>query len=126
MSKIEIFDPAMCCSTGVCGPSVDKELLRVATTINNLTKKGADIVRHNLTSEPQAFIDNQKVNQLLNSKGTDILPITFVDGELVKTNAHLTNAEFAKYSGLPKEVIAEIALNKDKKEGGCCCKGGCC
>jgi len=126
MSKIEIFDPAMCFSTGLCGLSVDKELLRVATTINNLTKKGADIVRHNLTSEPQAFIDNQKVNQLLNSKGTDILPITFVDGELVKTNAHLTNAEFAKYSGLPKEVIAEIALNKDKKEGGCCCKGGCC
>ncbi|WP_346887898.1 arsenite efflux transporter metallochaperone ArsD [Clostridium sp. UBA1056] len=122
MSKIEIFDPAMCCSTGVCGPSVDKELLRVATTINNLTKKGADIVRHNLTSEPQAFVDNQKVNDLLNSKGVDVLPITFVDGEIVKTNSHLTNAEFAKYSGLP----VEIALNKDNKEGGCCCKGGCC
>lgn len=126
MSKIEIFDPAMCCSTGVCGPSVDKELLRVATTINNLTKKGADIVRHNLTSEPQAFIDNVKVNELLNTKGVDVLPITFVDGEIVKTNGYLTNAEFAKYSGLPKEIIAEIALNKDKKEGGCCCKGGCC
>lgn len=126
MSKIEIFDPAMCCSTGVCGPSVDKELLRVATTINNLTKRGADIVRHNLTSEPQAFVDNQTVNELLNSKGVDVLPITFVDGEIVKTNTYLTNAEFAKYSGLPKEVITEIALNKEKKEGGCCCKGGCC
>lgn len=126
MSKIEIFDPAMCCSTGVCGPSIDKELLRVSAIINNLTKKGAHIVRHNLTSEPQAFIDNQKVNELLNSKGVDVLPITFVDGGLVKTNAHLTNAEFAKYSGLSKEAIVEIALNKDKKEGGCCCKGGCC
>ncbi|MBU5226261.1 arsenite efflux transporter metallochaperone ArsD [Clostridium senegalense] len=126
MSKIEIFDPAMCCSTGVCGPSVNKELLRVATTINSLTKKGADIVRHNLTSDPQAFIDNQKVNKLLNSKGTDVLPITLVDGEIIKTNDYLTNAEFAKYSGLSKEVISEIVLNKDKKEGGCCCKGGCC
>ena len=126
MNKIEIFDPAMCCSTGVCGPSVDKELLRVATTINNLTKKGANIVRYNLTSNPQAFVDNQRVNDLLNSKGVDILPITFVDGEIVKTNAYLTNAEFAIYSGLPKEVIAEIALNREIKDGGCCCKGGCC
>lgn len=126
MSKIEIFDPAMCCSTGVCGPSVDKELLRVAATINNLTKKGADIVRHNLTSEPQAFVDNEKVNVLLNSKGVDVLPITCVNGEIVKTNSHLTNAEFVKYSGLPKEAINEITFNKDNKEGGCCCKGGCC
>ncbi len=29
MSVIEIFDPAMCCSTGVCGPSIDTELMRV-------------------------------------------------------------------------------------------------
>ncbi len=36
MKKMIIFDPAMCCSTGVCGPSVDPELLRVATTINRL------------------------------------------------------------------------------------------
>jgi len=126
MSKIEIFDPAMCCSTGVCGPSIDKELLRVSITINNFAKKGVEIVRHNLTSEPQAFVDNKKVNELLNSEGVEVLPITFVDGELVKTKSHLTNAEFAKYSGLSKETIAEIALNKDKKEGNCCCKGGCC
>lgn len=126
MKKIEIFDPAMCCSTGVCGPSVDKELLRVATIINSFNKKGANIVRHNLSSEPQAFVDNQKVNELLNLKGVDVLPITLVDDEIVKTGSHLTNAEFTKYSGLPKEVIAEIALNKDQKQSGCCCKGGCC
>ena len=33
--KIEIFDPAMCCSTGICGPSVNENLLRVATLINS-------------------------------------------------------------------------------------------
>lgn len=36
MKKMITFDPAMCCSTGVCGPSVDKELLRVATVLNTL------------------------------------------------------------------------------------------
>ena len=27
MKKMVIYDPAMCCSTGVCGPSVDKNEL---------------------------------------------------------------------------------------------------
>lgn len=36
MKKMIIFEPAMCCSTGVCGPGVDPELLRVSTVINNL------------------------------------------------------------------------------------------
>jgi hypothetical protein len=27
---IRVFDPAMCCSTGVCGPSIDPELTRFA------------------------------------------------------------------------------------------------
>ena len=53
MSKIEIFDPAMCCSTGLCGPGVDQELLRVTTTINTLTKKGVTVIRYGLSSEPQ-------------------------------------------------------------------------
>lgn len=39
MKKIEIFDPAMCCSTGVCGPSVNPELIRVAAVVENLKKK---------------------------------------------------------------------------------------
>lgn len=38
MKNIEIFDPEMCCSTGVCGPSVDAELMRMATIINALAK----------------------------------------------------------------------------------------
>jgi hypothetical protein len=43
MSKVEIFDPALCCSTGVCGPSVDPELVRVATAIFFVREKR---VRH--------------------------------------------------------------------------------
>lgn len=58
MKKIEIFDPAMCCSTGVCGPSVNPELIRVAAVVENLKKSGIHIIRHNLSSEPQAFVQN--------------------------------------------------------------------
>ena len=53
MKKMIIFEPAMCCSTGVCGPAVDKELLRVSTVLNNLKNKGILVERYNLTSNPK-------------------------------------------------------------------------
>jgi len=123
MSKIEIFDPAMCCSTGLCGVSVDQELLRVATTINTLTKKGITIVRYGLSSEPQAFVDNKKINEYLMKEDVEILPITMVDGEVVKTKEYPTDQEFAQWAGLPLEEIATVPSAKDE---GCCCDGGCC
>ena len=63
MKKIEIFDPAMCCSTGVCGPSVDPELIRVSVAVNNLKNKGIDVTRYNLASEPDAFANNIVISQ---------------------------------------------------------------
>jgi len=123
MSKIEIFDPAMCCSTGICGPGIDQELLRVATTVNALTKKGVDIIRYGLSSEPQAFIDNKKVNEYLMKEEVGVLPITIVDGEVVKTKAYPTADEFAQWSGVAKEELAAAA----EKDSGCGCdEGGCC
>jgi hypothetical protein len=123
MKKIEIYDPAMCCSTGVCGPSIDPELLRVATVVNALAKKGMAIARYNLSSEPQAFIDNKKVNEYLIKEEVDILPITLVDGEIVKTKAYPTDDEFAQWTGLAKEEF----IAAPAKEGGCCCcDGDCC
>ena len=62
MKKMIIFDPAMCCSTGVCGPSVNPELLRISTLINNLNSKGILVERYNLTSNPQIFVDNKFKN----------------------------------------------------------------
>lgn len=55
MSKVEIYEPAMCCSTGVCGPGVDRELLRVSTFLNELEGEGRKIIRYNLSSDPMAF-----------------------------------------------------------------------
>lgn len=100
MKKIEIFDPAMCCATGVCGPAIDPDLLRVATVINTLQTKGVSISRHGLSSDPMAFITNQVINDLLQKEGADILPITLVDGQVVKTKSYPTNQEFSDWSGV--------------------------
>ena len=57
--KIEVFDPAMCCSTGVCGPSVPPALARFAGDLEWLARKGVDVTRYNLTHEPQAFLASE-------------------------------------------------------------------
>lgn len=120
MMKIDIYDPAMCCSTGVCGPSIDPELMRVATLVNHLEKNGIAIKRHNLSSEPQDFVANKTVSDLLAREGADVLPITLADGEVVKTRAYPTKDELSGWLGI------RIAVGAPKKSGGCCSKGGCC
>lgn len=118
MKKLAIYDPAMCCSTGVCGASVDPELLRVATVIESLKQNGADINRFNLSGQPNAFVENQLINEQLKQYGPEILPITLVDGQIAKTKGYPTNEEFAEWTG--------VALNIKPKKSGCCCEGGCC
>lgn len=105
MKNMIIFDPAMCCSTGVCGPSVNPELLRVATTINTLKNKGIVIQRYNLSQNPQAFIDNKIINQILNTKGIQALPITMVDGTVVKYGSYPTKEEFCRLLGIPADYL---------------------
>ena len=124
MSKIEIFDPAMCCSTGLCGVGVDPELLRVATTINTLIKKGAKVIRYDLSSEPQAFVDNKKVNEYLMKEEVEVLPITVVDGVVVKTKKYPSDEEFAKWADVSTEDIIAVSAPKKKSDG--CCSDGCC
>ncbi len=122
MSKLEIFDPAMCCSTGVCGPSIDPELLRIATVINSSKEKGIDVMRHNLSSEPQDFISNKVIGEILQKEGADILPVTLLDGEVVKTKEYPTNEEFSKWLN----IEIETKQNSDNNNDGDCCSGKCC
>lgn len=123
MKRIEIFDPTMCCSTGVCGPTIDTELLRVSTVISNLEKNGIKVERYNLTSNPQAFVDNKMINDMLNKDGVEVLPVTIVDGKVAKTKDYLTNDELVKFLDIPESYLNVQTKVKVKS---CGCKGGCC
>lgn len=100
MVKLEIYDPAMCCPTGVCGPSVDPELTRVASSLFILEGKGYSISRYNLGNKPDAFVTNPLVNKLLMDKGAEILPVALLDGKVVKTASYPSNEELAKWFGI--------------------------
>ncbi|MBF0209039.1 MAG: arsenite efflux transporter metallochaperone ArsD, partial [Oligoflexia bacterium] len=103
MKKIEIFEPAMCCSTGLCGPSIDSELMRISTLINSLDSQGKNIKRYNLTSAPQEFVSNKIINEILKKEGVDILPVTIVDGVIAKTRTYPSNDEFMQWLDKPIE-----------------------
>ncbi|OIJ21483.1 arsenical resistance operon transcriptional repressor ArsD [Anaerobacillus alkalidiazotrophicus] len=118
MRKVEIFDPAMCCSTGVCGPSVDPELTRVASAIYSLEKKGFDIKRYQLTNDPDKFAENQEVTKILNKKGPDALPIILVNDLAVKVGSYPTNEELAEWFNVKAEELtkkpkARLSINLD-------------
>ncbi|HWQ74807.1 MAG TPA: arsenite efflux transporter metallochaperone ArsD, partial [Syntrophomonas sp.] len=85
MKKMKIFEPAMCCPTGLCGVGVDPELLRISTVLNMLKKYGVTVDRFNLNSAPAEFISDQTLNAYINAKGPEGLPAVMVDGEIVIT-----------------------------------------
>ncbi|MCM3790944.1 arsenite efflux transporter metallochaperone ArsD [Domibacillus indicus] len=98
MTTIHIFDPAMCCS-GTCGPRVDPELARVAASVHMWQEKGAHIKRFNLADHSDAFLENETVHTLMQEKGPGILPIIFLNGEVVKERMYPTDAEFTEWLG---------------------------
>lgn len=125
MKKMEIFDHAMCCSSGLCGPAINPELIRVAAVIENLKKNGIEVKRHNLSSEPQSFIQNKAVAKELNAKGTKVLPITIVDNKIVKEAEYLTNKEFLDFLEVSPDKI-QSNTDETKAHGCNCGPHGCC
>lgn len=98
--KIQVFDPPMCCSTGVCGPAVDPELVRFAADLDWLKRQGVEVERYNLTQQPAAFAGNHVVKAALAKDGNDCLPLTLVDDAVLCQGKYPTRSELAGYAKL--------------------------
>lgn len=99
MNTLEIFDPAMCCSTGVCGPTVDPKLARLAADAAYLKAMGVQVERHNLAREPQAFAENPLVLAEMGEEA-EHLPLFIANGELRAKGRYPARAELAAWFGL--------------------------
>ena len=119
MKKIEIYDPPMCCSTGICGTNVDEKLIEFASVLKTLSNSGVVVERFNMAQEPQAFVKNKKVKQLLDEKGQNALPFIFVDSELKWSGKIPPVIEILKVFGISEKP-------KVSPKSGCGCEGGCC
>jgi hypothetical protein len=90
---VEIFDPPMCCPTGLCGPALDQNLLDVNEMILSLQADGMQVERYQMTSHPQKFIGNDEVMRLVRERQLDALPVTIVRGQIIKVGAYPTLTE---------------------------------
>ena len=141
MKKMCIYEPALCCETGLCGVNVDPELLRISTALNTLKNEGVVIERYNLNNAPMEFVKSSIVNQYLNEKGVDGLPVVTVDGEIVLAGRYPANDEILTLLDLPAELLlpkgaascccdtdcTEICCEPEETDNnGCCCGSSCC
>jgi|YelNatPaOPRAMG01_1025707.scaffolds.fasta_scaffold76669_2 hypothetical protein len=98
--KIEIYDPAMCCSTGLCGPVVDPVLVKVNDAVLALKKQGVEVERFNLAQQIKDFMANKTVADLLHKNGKKVLPITMINGSVFKTGEYPTYDELCMAVGI--------------------------
>ena len=99
MKFIQVYDPPMCCPTGVCGPDVDPVLPRFAGLLAQLGGAGVKVERYNLAQQPLAFVQNPAVKAFLDQEGTDALPAIFIDGELALKGAYPDPEQRAAWLG---------------------------
>ncbi|WP_410499100.1 arsenite efflux transporter metallochaperone ArsD [Chitinibacter sp. S2-10] len=117
MTTIQIYDPAMCCSSGVCGEDVDQALVNFSADVDWAKQQGVQIERFNLAQQPMAFADNEIVKAFLVRSGPEALPLVLVDGEMALAGRYPKRAELARWAGLADGVEAGAT--------GCGCSGRC-
>ena len=116
---LHVYDPAMCCSTGVCGPEVDTKLVQFAADLDWLKTQDVIVQRHNLGQNPAAFVANELVRTALTEQGEAALPLVLVNDHIAATGSYPDRAGLAALLGV--EVCATPAPVKS----GCCCGDAC-
>lgn len=102
--RVQIYDPPMCCPTGLCGPTVDPVLLDVNEAVITLKAEGVTVERYLLNSQPQAFFANPEVLKMVRERQMAALPITVVDGRVVKTGAYPTLEEMRRELSISQQT----------------------
>ncbi|QDO88135.1 arsenite efflux transporter metallochaperone ArsD [Ornithinimicrobium ciconiae] len=125
--SVRVYEPALCCNTGVCGEDVDQRLVEFSADLNHLTEQGADIARHNLANDPLAFAADESVRGFLEVAGSEGLPLTTVDGVTVLTGTYPTRDQLLRYTGLTQApVVPAGAIELTVAESTGCGSTGCC
>ena len=100
MPELNVYDPPMCCSTGVCGPETDDTLVNFSSALRWLRRHGVAVTRYNPSTTPEAFMDTQIVYDALMSEGQDVLPLLILDGEIVHKGDYPSKEALTQLVGL--------------------------
>lgn len=105
-NNLIIYEGAMCCSTGVCGPEPDKELIEFNKTLKKINKEFNDlkITRASLSFDVKMFLENKEIFQLVKESGKEILPITAINGKII------AKKKYPKFNELKEELVKNIIV----------------
>jgi len=105
-NNLIIYEGVMCCSTGVCGPEPDKELIEFNETLKKINKEFTDlkITRASLSFDVKMFLENKKIFQLVKESGKEILPITAINGKIIAKN------KYPKFNEIKEELVKNIIV----------------
>ncbi len=141
MNNIQVFDPSLCCSTGVCGVDVDQQLVQFSADVDWARRKGIALERFNLAQQPMAFVEHAPVRVLLERSGETALPVILVDGEVALAGRYPSRDELARWAGVELGIPVRVAgpasetsategpdavAEPDSAGSGCCGGGGNC
>lgn len=120
MHKIQVFDPSLCCSSGVCGADVDQALVDFSAAVDAVKRAGGDIERFNLAQQPLEFASNAVVKDFLERSGVEGLPLLLVDGVTALAGRYPAATELARMAGVALQAGEGGTANK------CCGGNSCC
>ena len=128
-AKLQVFDPAMCCPTGICGPNVNPDLVRFSADLDWLKQQGVEVERYNLSSHPAAFAQNKVVREALQYEGNKCLPLIVVNDEIVSRCVYPSRSELIAFAGISPEPqalnSASLAAPPYLQDASAACGPGC-
>ena len=127
-ARLQVFDPLMCCSSGVCGPNVDPELVRFSRDLDQLRKQGVEVERFSLSTHPDVFARQESVKEALSNEGNECLPLVLADGAIVSMGVYPSLSELMDFAGIGHEAKEEqpaAASPHDSKSETAACGPGC-
>jgi hypothetical protein len=117
---VAVFDPAMCCPTGICGPGVDPALLAITRDLRWLEKQGVAVQRYGLAQQPDAFVSSARVSGLMQAFGDDALPAVLVNDTVFCYGRYPTRDELVA-------ALSPKTAEPTPPSSSCCTPGsGCC
>lgn len=129
-NSFTIYESAMCCSSGVCGPNPDKSLIELQDALDKLKAMDCEVERYSITQSPNKFRENPAIIKLIQEQQIKALPITTFAGRIIKVGSYPSIAELVEYlangnksSPSPQESTGSEACCPGKElntSDGCC------
>ena len=123
MTTLTVYDPAMCCSTGLCGTDIDQRLVDLAADLDWLKTQGVSVRRFGLSREPTEFAANDNIRQIMQESDGDDLPVFMLDGALKAKARYPSRAEMAEWVGLSASTPEDPASTPAPAKEMACCGG---